>query len=84
MVRYQPQNSLKSPRFSGIKTFMRLPHVQTTEDVDFVIVGLPFDSCASYRPGSRFGPLPFGKCHAWQRNRTTPNWKLVFSITVPV
>lgn len=56
MVRYQPQNSLKSPRFSGIKTFMRLPHVQTTEDVDFVIVGLPFDSCASYRPGSRFGP----------------------------
>ncbi|MGN0962327.1 MAG: agmatinase [Clostridia bacterium] len=56
MVKYKPANSLKSPRFSGVKTFMRLPHVATTEDIDFAIVGIPFDTCASYRVGTRFGP----------------------------
>ncbi|MEG1495986.1 MAG: agmatinase [Clostridiales bacterium] len=56
MIKYKPINSLKSPRFSGIKTFMRLPQVTTTDDIDFAIVGIPFDTCASYRVGSRFGP----------------------------
>ena len=56
MAQYKPISSLKSPRFSGIKTFMRLPHVNTTDDIDFAIVGLPFDTCASYRVGARFGP----------------------------
>ena len=46
----------ESPRFSGIKTFMRLPHVTTTEGVDVAIVGVPFDTGASYRVGARFGP----------------------------
>lgn len=56
MPKFQPISSLKSPRFSGIKTFMRLPQVTTTEDIDFAIVGIPFDTCASYRAGARFGP----------------------------
>ena len=56
MMKYKPVDSLKSPRFSGVKTFMRLPQVETTEDIDFSIVGLPFDTCASYRPGARLGP----------------------------
>ncbi len=56
MIKYQPISSLKSPRFSGIKTFMRLPQVTTTDDIDFAIVGIPFDTCASYRAGTRFGP----------------------------
>ncbi len=46
----------ESPRFAGIKTFMRLPHVKTTEGVDVAIVGVPFDTGASYRVGARFGP----------------------------
>lgn len=56
MVKYKTVNSLKSPRFAGIKTFMRLPHIVTTDDVDFVVVGIPFDSCVTFRPGTRFGP----------------------------
>lgn len=56
MIKYKPINSLKSPRFSGVKTFMRLENVRTLEDVDFVIVGIPFDTGASYRTGTRFGP----------------------------
>ena len=56
MVKYKAKNSLKSPRFSGIKTFMRMENIATTDDVDFVVVGLPFDTCASYRVGTRLGP----------------------------
>ncbi|MGN0552466.1 MAG: agmatinase [Oscillospiraceae bacterium] len=56
MIKYKPINSLKSPRFSGVKTFMRLESIKTLEDVDFVIVGIPFDTGASFRTGTRFGP----------------------------
>src|SRR5574341_214342 len=53
---YRPADSLASPRFSGVRTFMRLPHVTTTEDVDVAFVGLPFDTGASFKVGARFGP----------------------------
>lgn len=53
---YKPVDPRESPRFAGIKTFMRLPHVKTTEGVDVAIVGVPFDTGASYRVGARFGP----------------------------
>lgn len=56
MPHYQPANSLESPRFSGVRTFARLPHVRTTENVDVAIVGLPFDTGATYKIGARFGP----------------------------
>jgi agmatinase len=56
MERYRPVDPRESPRFAGIKTFMRLPHVKTTEGVDIAIVGVPFDTGASYRVGARFGP----------------------------
>lgn len=56
MPRYQPANSLESPRFSGVRTFARLPYVRTTEEVDVAIVGLPFDTGATYKAGARFGP----------------------------
>ena len=35
---------------------MRLPHRTALEGVDVAIVGVPFDSGTSYRPGSRLGP----------------------------
>jgi agmatinase len=54
--RYQPANSLESPRFAGVRTFARLPYVQTLEDVDVAIVGLPFDTGATFKVGARFGP----------------------------
>ena len=51
MVKYKAADSQESPRFSGIKTFMRMKYIKTTEDVDFAVVGIPFDTCASYRVG---------------------------------
>lgn len=53
---YQPKDSSKSPRYTGPRTFMRLEQIRTTEDVDFVVVGVPFDTAASNRTGQRYGP----------------------------
>lgn len=56
MTKQHYVDSLNSPRFSGIKTFMRLPYTQTLEDVDFAVIGIPFDTGCSFATGSRFGP----------------------------
>lgn len=56
MEKFKTVNSLKSPRFSGIKTFMRMQNTRELNNVDFAVVGIPFDSGASYRVGTRFGP----------------------------
>ncbi len=56
MVRYEPANSFETPRFSGVRTFMRLPNVRDLENADAAIVGAPFDTGASFRAGARFGP----------------------------
>ncbi|HLG62353.1 MAG TPA: agmatinase [Ktedonosporobacter sp.] len=56
MPRYQPGDALQSPRFCGVRTFARLPYVTTTEDVDAMVLGVPFDTGVSYRAGARFGP----------------------------
>ncbi len=55
--RYHPVDAMEYPRYSGIRTFMRLPHVtDLSEDVDIAIVGVPFDTGGTYRVGARFGP----------------------------
>jgi agmatinase len=56
MTRYEPANSFATPRFSGVRTFMRLPNVQDLQYSDVAIVGAPFDTGASFRAGARFGP----------------------------
>jgi guanidinobutyrase / D-arginase len=44
------------PRYAGPATFARLPRGEDVERVDVAVVGVPFDSGVSYRPGARFGP----------------------------
>jgi len=56
MNKYVPLNSLEIPRFAEVKTFMRLPNVKTVENIDYAIIGIPFDTASTYRTGSRFGP----------------------------
>lgn len=55
-IAYQPVDSLKSPRFSGVRTFMRLPHGSELKGADVAVFGVPFDTGTSFRPGARFGP----------------------------
>lgn len=54
--KYVPLNSLESPRFAEVKTFMRLPNVRTEENIDYAVIGVPFDTGVTYRPGQRFAP----------------------------
>jgi agmatinase len=44
------------PRFAGIRTFMRLPHVTDASRMAAAAIGIPFDTATSFRPGARFGP----------------------------
>lgn len=53
---FKPKDSSMSPRFVGPRTFMRLPFENTLENVDFLIMGVPFDTAASNRTGQRYGP----------------------------
>lgn len=53
---YKPLDAMVYPRFEGIRTFMRLPHVTDLTGVDLAIVGVPFDTGGTYRVGARFGP----------------------------
>ncbi|MEV6623324.1 agmatinase [Amycolatopsis sp. NPDC051106] len=51
-----PLDSSRVPRFAGFATFARLPRIDQVERADIAVVGVPFDSGVSYRPGARFGP----------------------------
>jgi len=52
----QPLGGNEMPRFGGIATMMRLPHVANAEGLDVAFVGVPFDIGTSNRAGARFGP----------------------------
>jgi agmatinase len=53
---YQPPDALAAPRFTGPRTFARLPHVTALEDVACAVFGMPWDGGTSFRSGARFGP----------------------------
>ena len=55
--RFQPPDASVAPRYTGPRTFARLPHVGLPhEDVDAAVIGVPFDTATSFRTGARFGP----------------------------
>jgi agmatinase len=51
-----PPDGLVVPRFAGPDTFARLPRLDEVSPVAVAVVGVPFDSSVTYRPGARFGP----------------------------
>jgi agmatinase len=53
---HAPADGRVFPRFAGIRTFMRLPHMVELVGVDVAIIGIPFDTATSFRAGARFGP----------------------------
>jgi agmatinase len=52
----RPLDAQILPRFSGVRTFARLPHSTDVDGVDVAVAGIPFDTATSFRPGARFGP----------------------------
>jgi agmatinase len=51
-----PIDATAVPRYAGFSTFARLPRIEDVDRFDVAVVGVPFDSGVSYRPGARFGP----------------------------
>jgi guanidinopropionase len=51
---FQPLSGREFPRFSGIKTFFRLPLATIDQSFDVALFGIPYDGGVSYRPGPRF------------------------------
>jgi agmatinase len=47
------------PHFAGINTFLKAPYLEDVRNVGehaVAIMGVPFDTGTTYRPGTRFGP----------------------------
>jgi agmatinase len=55
-VMYEPWDALQAPRFTGPRTYARLPWVTELVGVEAAVYGLPWDGGTSFRSGARFGP----------------------------
>jgi agmatinase len=53
---FEPPDATVVPRFTGPRTYARLPHVKELEGVDCAVFGMPWDGATTFRPGARFGP----------------------------
>ncbi len=57
---FRPVSGFVLPRFAGIPTFMRLPHVGLDDprlaEVQVGLIGAPWDGGTTNRPGPRHGP----------------------------
>lgn len=51
-----PVDASQIPRYAGFATFAKLPRLEDVESADIAVVGVPFDTGVSFRPGARFGP----------------------------
>ena len=75
--RYQPTDSSVSPRFTGVRTYARCPLSQDWAGADAAIIGVPFDTATSFRPGARYGPAAIREMSLMMRR-----WHPVLEIDV--
>lgn len=85
-MKFEPLSGREFPRFSGIKTFFRLPYVAVQSDYDIALVGVPYDGGVSYRPGARFAPShirqasSLGRGFSWSRGENLWSKKKIADI----
>ncbi|WP_138469714.1 agmatinase [Poseidonocella sp. HB161398] len=57
---FTPVSAFDLPRFAGVPSFMRLPHLGLDDpriaEVDIGLIGVPWDGGTTNRPGARHGP----------------------------
>lgn len=53
---HEPADALAAPRFTGPRTFARLPFVPDAAGAAAAVFGMPWDGGTSFRSGARFGP----------------------------
>ena len=52
----QQPDPTKFPRYCGISSFARLKQLNDDDTCDIAVIGIPYDSGVTFRPGARFGP----------------------------
>lgn len=67
---YKPTAGDILPRYAGIATFMRLPHVplEDSAEVDIGLIGVPWDGGTTNRAGARHGPRQMRDLSTLTRN----------------
>ncbi|MCD4865181.1 agmatinase [Pseudomonas sp. PLB05] len=55
-ILHQPLGGNEMPRFGGIASMLRLPHLASPAGLDAAFIGIPLDIGTSLRSGTRFGP----------------------------
>jgi agmatinase len=70
----RPESGTVVPRYAGASTFVRLPELRDVEACDVAVLGIPFDSGVSYRPGARFGPAAVRQASRMLRPQFHPSY----------
>ena len=81
---FQPVSGFDLPRFAGIPTFMRLPHVGFDHprfaDVQIGLIGAPWDGGTTNRPGARHGPRQMRDASTMIRAVNGASWVAPFDL----
>lgn len=81
---FTPVSGFEMPRFAGIPTFMRLPHVPFGHDrfgeVQIGLIGAPWDGGTTNRPGPRHGPRQLRDVSTLIRAQNGATWVAPFEL----
>ena len=81
---FEPVSGLDLPRFAGIPTFMRLPHVGFDHprigEVQIGLIGAPWDGGTTNRPGPRHGPRQLRDLSTMIRAQNGATWVAPFAL----
>ena len=81
---FTPVSGFDLPRFAGIPTFMRLPHVGLDHprlgDVQIGLIGAPWDGGTTNRPGARHGPRQLRDASTMIRAQNGATWVAPFDL----
>ena len=50
------QTLVEESTYAGVTSFLRRPYRKDLSEADVAVVGVPFDTATTHRPGARFGP----------------------------
>ena len=64
---FEPVSANAMPRFGGMPTFMRLPHITDPAEVDIALIGVPWDAGTTNRAGARHGPREIRNMSSFMR-----------------
>ncbi|TKD14567.1 agmatinase [Rhodobacter capsulatus] len=81
---FTPVSGLDLPRFAGVPSFMRLPHVPFDHprlaEVQIGLIGVPWDGGTTNRPGPRHGPRQLRDASTMIRAMNGETWVAPFEL----